>query len=69
MFHTAMPTRAVVSYLDICIYLLIVRLCLSTLLNDSYFLPLSFGSFVILTWSTQSTAHKHGRVAEGNDKR
>jgi len=68
VFHTAVPSPSVVSYVDICIYLLIARLCGSTVLTDSYLLPLSFGSFVILTWSTQSTAHKHGGVAAGNDK-
>jgi hypothetical protein len=69
VFLTAMLTPAAVAFVDICIYLLISRLCGSTLLTDNCLLPLSFGSFVILTWPTQSTAHKHDGVAAGNDKR
>jgi len=69
VFLTAMLTPAVVSYVGICIYFLVARLCGSTLLTDSYLLPLLFGSFVILTWLTKSTAHKHGGVAVENDER
>jgi hypothetical protein len=66
VFLTAMLTPAVVSYVVICSNFIVPRVCGSTLLTDSYLLPLSFGSFVILTWPIQSTAHKHGGLAAGD---